>query len=54
MQAPAGLPTAAGSYIEVNISADHPSYATWKTPIRTHFRRQADGWKLVGLQRLPK
>ena len=54
MQAPGGLPTAAGSFIEVNISAEHPAYATWKKPIRTHFRRQADGWKLVGLQRLPE
>jgi hypothetical protein len=54
IEAPNGLPTAAGSYIEVNISADNPSYPTWKQPIRTHFRRQADGWKLVGLERLPE
>jgi hypothetical protein len=50
---PSGLPTAAGSFIEVSISADNPAYPTWKQPIRTHFRRQADGWKLVGLERLP-
>jgi hypothetical protein len=53
MNAPSGLPTAVGSFIEVNISADNPEYPTWKQPIRTHFRRQADGWKLVGLERLP-
>ena len=52
--APSGLPTAIGSFVEVNISADHAIYSTWKQPIRTHFRRQADGWKLVGLQRLPE
>jgi hypothetical protein len=52
--APSGLPTAVGSFVEVNISADHATYPTWKQPIRTHFRRQADGWKLVGLQRLPE
>jgi hypothetical protein len=53
LEAPNGLPTAADSYIEVNISADNTAYPTWKQPIRTHFRRQADGWKLVGLVRVP-
>jgi hypothetical protein len=53
MQAPAGLPTAPGSFIQVEISADTAAYPTWKRPIRTHFRREADGWKLVGLERLP-
>lgn len=53
IDAPSGLPTAAGSFIEVSISAENPAYPTWKQPIRTHFRRQADGWKLVGLERLP-
>jgi hypothetical protein len=54
IEAPSGLPTAAGSFIEVSISADNPAYPTWKQPIRTHFRRQSDGWKLVGLERLPE
>jgi hypothetical protein len=54
IEAPSGLPAAVGSFIEVNISADNSAYPTWKQPIRTHFRRQADGWKLVGLERLPE
>ena len=54
MQAPAGLPTAAGSFIEVAISADDSAHPTWKTPIRTHFRRDGATWKLVGLERLPE
>jgi hypothetical protein len=54
IEAPSGLPTAAGSFIEVSIAADNPAYPTWKQPIRTHFRRQSDGWKLVGLERLPE
>jgi len=53
IEAPGGLPTAAGSFVEVLISADNPAYPTWKQPIRTHFRRQTAGWKLVGLERLP-
>jgi hypothetical protein len=54
IEAPSSLPTAVGSFIEVSISADNPAYPTWKEPIRTHFRRQSDGWKLVGLERLPE
>jgi hypothetical protein len=53
IDAPSGLPTAAGSFIEVSISADDPAFPTWKQPVRTHFRRQSGGWKLVGLERLP-
>jgi len=54
LTAPAGLPTAAGSYIQVDISADLAAYPTWKQPIKTHFRRTAQGWELVGLERLPE
>ena len=54
IEAPSGLPTAAGSFIEVDISADSDAHPTWKQPIRTYFRRGGDGWKLVGLERLPE
>ena len=54
IEAPSRLPTAAGSFIDVSISADNPAYPAWKQPVRTHFRRQSDGWKLVGLERLPE
>src|SRR6185436_10696743 len=50
--APAGLPTTNGSYIEVDISADLQAYPAWKEPIKTYFRRTAQGWTLVGLERL--
>ena len=53
MKAPAGLPAAMGAYIRVDISADHPDHPTWKEPVRAYFQRQAAGWKLVGLERLP-
>jgi hypothetical protein len=54
LQAPAGLPTAAGSYIEVDIAADVQAHPSWKEPIKTYFRRTGQGWQLVGLERLPE
>jgi hypothetical protein len=53
IEAPNGLPTAAGSFVAVDISADSQPFPTWKRPIRTYFRRDGGGWKLVGLERLP-
>jgi hypothetical protein len=53
IEAPSGLPTAADSFVAVDISADAAAYPTWNRPIRTYFRRHARGWTLVGLERLP-
>jgi hypothetical protein len=53
IDAPRGLPTAVDSFIAVDISADAKEHATWRKPIRTYFRLDADGWKLVGLERMP-
>ena len=36
------------------ISADAAGFPRWKEPIKTHFRRTAQGWQLVGLERLPE
>ena len=43
LQAPAGLPAAPGGYIQVELSADHPNFASWKQPVRVFFRREAAG-----------
>jgi hypothetical protein len=53
IDAPSGLPSASGSFVRVDISADSEGYPTWKKPVEAYFRRGADGWKLVGLERLP-
>ena len=53
LSAPAGLPSAAGSYIRVDIAADHTAFPGWKQPVRVFFLRQGTGWKLVGLERMP-
>ena len=53
LDAPAGLPTAAGSYVQVEIAVDAQAHPAWKEPVRTWFRREGAGWKLVGLERMP-
>ncbi len=52
-QAPAGLPTTAGAFVKVEISADIPAHRSWATPASAYFRRTADGWVLVGFERMP-
>jgi hypothetical protein len=54
IQAPSGLPTGSGSFVAVDISVDNKTYPTWRRPVRTYFRRGAEGWTLVGLERLPE
>jgi hypothetical protein len=53
LSAPAGLPTTAGSFIEIAVSAASDTHRSWQEPVRLYFRRIASGWKLVGLRRLP-
>jgi hypothetical protein len=54
IEAPGGLPTAAGSFVAVDVSVDSDGHPSWRRPIRTHFRRGNEGWTLVGLERLPE
>jgi hypothetical protein len=54
IQAPAGLPAAAGAFIKVALSADGAAHAAWARPIHAYFRREVAGWKLVGFDRLPE
>jgi hypothetical protein len=53
MRAPGGLPGETGAYVEIDIAADSPAHPSWSHPVKTYFRRVADSWKLVGLERLP-
>ena len=52
IEAPVGLPTTAASFILVELSADSKEHEAWRRPIRTYFRLDADGWTLVGLERM--
>jgi hypothetical protein len=53
MQAPAQLPAAGGEFLKIALSAVSASHPTWAQPVSAFFRRQADGWKLVGFERMP-
>jgi hypothetical protein len=50
--APAGLPASAGSYIRAEISA-RGGPAGWEAPAHAYFVREAEGWRLVGFERVP-
>jgi len=53
IQAPVPLPSEPGAFIKVEVNATNPPHPAWKEPVQVYFRRTADGWKLVGLERLP-
>ena len=52
-QAPAGLPTATGAFVKVEISANVPAHPAWSAPAAAYFRRTGEGWLLVGFERMP-
>jgi hypothetical protein len=51
LAAPGLLPGEAGAIVEVKVSATGAPNPSWEKPVTLHFRRTADGWKLVGLKR---
>jgi hypothetical protein len=51
IEPPFALPATAGAYVEVTVSAIADAHPSWSVPIHAFFRRTADGWTLVGLQR---
>jgi len=54
MEAPGGLPTGAGAFVRVDLTADEATHPSWNRPVRAYFRHQADGWALVGFERMPE
>ena len=54
MDAPRGLPTTTGGFVGADISIESDGHPSWRQPVRIVFRRGADGWALVGLERLPQ
>jgi hypothetical protein len=54
MQAPPALRPTNGSFVRVELSAMSAEHPTWAQPVHVYFRAQANGWTLVGLERLPE
>jgi hypothetical protein len=50
-RAPQGLETS--QYVAVSVKTLHPDRPVWAQPIRAYFRREAGGWRTVGLERMP-
>ena len=53
VDAPAPLPRADNAFVCVRIEAIAPPHPAWE-PVRVYFRRAADGWDLVGVDRTGK
>jgi len=52
MNAPAGLPSTVGSFVQVDVKALGGPNPSWEKPVHVTFRRLDRGWKLVGLERM--
>jgi hypothetical protein len=53
VQAPVALPATEGTFVKVQIAAVNPAEPAWATPVDVYFRRSANAWTLVGVERLP-
>jgi len=53
IQAPVALPGETDTFVKVEIAAVNPPHPAWKDPVQVYFKKTADGWKLVGLERMP-
>jgi len=53
VRAPSDLPTARGVYVRVDVAATGGAHPSWSVPVSVYFQRTENGWKLVGLERLP-
>jgi hypothetical protein len=53
VKAPGSLPAATGGIVKVRVAGTDPAHAPWAAPVDAYFRRGANGWTLVGVERMP-
>jgi hypothetical protein len=39
------------AFVIADISARHPAYSQWTSPVRVFLRREPSGWTTVGIER---
>jgi hypothetical protein len=49
--APSAIASADTAYLQVAVRTHHPDHPGWAEPVMLYFRRSADGWQTVGLER---
>jgi hypothetical protein len=54
MHAPRTLSSTSSAFIKVSLTSTGAPHAAWELPVDAYFRRTADGWRLVGFERLPE
>jgi hypothetical protein len=47
------LPGGRGVFVRADISAVQAGQPSWSAPVEAYFRRVAEGWRLVGFDRMP-
>jgi hypothetical protein len=53
LSAPAGLPSTGGAYIMAEVRSPDATQPSSQKPVKVYFKRMGNGWKLVGLERMP-
>jgi len=53
VQAPPGVVSSNGAFIQAQIAAVDPPHPAWAAPVHVTFRRVSGAWKLVGVERVP-
>ena len=51
LAAPTALPSDGGAFVHIEVSAIDQRRIEWSSPVHLFFRREASGWRLVGLDR---
>jgi hypothetical protein len=54
IDAPRGIPARTGTFLRVTVTAVAPAGVPAGTPLTAYFRRTADGWMLVGVERMAR
>jgi hypothetical protein len=47
------LPQGEYAFVRARVTAAEPAPAAWSRPADAYFKRNPQGWTLVGLERLP-